>query len=57
MVSERPYRPPRDHQEACQELIRCAGTQFDVEVVKAFLRASLRRGSGLERALACSRSG
>jgi HD-GYP domain-containing protein (c-di-GMP phosphodiesterase class II) len=41
MVSDRPYRARREHQEACQELIRCAGTQFDVEVVKAFLRASL----------------
>jgi HD-GYP domain-containing protein (c-di-GMP phosphodiesterase class II) len=44
IVSDRPYRPARDHQEACQELIRCAGTQFDVEVVKAFLRASLEDG-------------
>jgi HD-GYP domain-containing protein (c-di-GMP phosphodiesterase class II) len=44
MVSDRAYRPARDHQGACQELIRCAGTQFDVEVVKAFLRASLEHG-------------
>jgi HD-GYP domain-containing protein (c-di-GMP phosphodiesterase class II) len=36
IVSERPYRPSRDHREACQELIRCAGTQFDAEVVKRF---------------------
>jgi HD-GYP domain-containing protein (c-di-GMP phosphodiesterase class II) len=44
IVSDRPYRARRDHQTACQELIRCAGTQFDVEVVKAFLRASLGHG-------------
>jgi len=56
MVSERPYRARRDHQEACQELIRCAGTQFDVEVVKAFLRASLQRGPRPGGALASSTS-
>jgi HD-GYP domain-containing protein (c-di-GMP phosphodiesterase class II) len=44
IVSDRPYRGRRDHQAACQELIRCAGTQFDVEVVKVFLRASLNGG-------------
>jgi HD-GYP domain-containing protein (c-di-GMP phosphodiesterase class II) len=44
MVSYRPYRPRRDHRTACQELLRCAGTQFDVEVVKAFLRAAHRPG-------------
>jgi HD-GYP domain-containing protein (c-di-GMP phosphodiesterase class II) len=42
IVSDRPYRRRRDHQAACQELIRCAGTQFDVDIVKAFLRASLQ---------------
>jgi HD-GYP domain-containing protein (c-di-GMP phosphodiesterase class II) len=50
MVSHRAYRPRRGHQAACQELIRCAGTQFDVEVVKAFLRASLDSGPRLGRA-------
>jgi HD-GYP domain-containing protein (c-di-GMP phosphodiesterase class II) len=43
MVSERPHRPARGHQGACLELVRCAGTQFDVAVVKAFLKASLPR--------------
>jgi HD-GYP domain-containing protein (c-di-GMP phosphodiesterase class II) len=37
MVSERPYRRRRDHRGACRELLRCAGTQFDASVVKAFL--------------------
>jgi HD-GYP domain-containing protein (c-di-GMP phosphodiesterase class II) len=44
IVSHRAYRPRRDHRSACQELLRCAGSQFDVEVVKAFLRAAHRPG-------------
>lgn len=44
IVSDRPYRARRDHQAACQELIRCAATQFDGDVVKVFLRASLNGG-------------
>jgi diguanylate cyclase (GGDEF)-like protein len=36
MTSTRPYAPPRDSEEAVQELVRCAGTQFDPEVVLAF---------------------
>jgi len=43
MMSERPYRPARRHDETCEELLRCAGTQFDAAVVDAFLRASLER--------------
>jgi HD-GYP domain-containing protein (c-di-GMP phosphodiesterase class II) len=39
MISDRPYRVGRDHRGACQELLRCAGTQFDAPVVAAFLRA------------------
>jgi HD-GYP domain-containing protein (c-di-GMP phosphodiesterase class II) len=39
MISDRPYRAGRDHEGACQELLRCAGTQFDESVVAAFLRA------------------
>lgn len=43
MVSDRPHRPRRRHEEACLELVRCAGTQFDMGVVQAFLTASLQR--------------
>ena len=43
MMSERPYRPARGHAEAAEELLRCAGTQFDAAVVEAFLRATLER--------------
>jgi HD-GYP domain-containing protein (c-di-GMP phosphodiesterase class II) len=52
IVSDRPYRSRGDHQSACQELIRCAGTQFDVEVVKAFLRAALKSAPRVGRAAA-----
>ena len=39
MTTSRAYRPPRTPDQAVQELVRCAGTQFDPEVVQAFLRA------------------
>jgi HD-GYP domain-containing protein (c-di-GMP phosphodiesterase class II) len=52
IISERPYRPARDHEEACLELLRCAGTQFDPDVVTSFLRASARRHRQLARAAA-----
>jgi HD-GYP domain-containing protein (c-di-GMP phosphodiesterase class II) len=42
MISDRPYRPRHDHRGACRELLRCAGTQFDLGVVDAFLRASVQ---------------
>jgi HD-GYP domain-containing protein (c-di-GMP phosphodiesterase class II) len=38
MTSARAYRPPMAHEEAATELRRCAGTQFDPEVVEALLR-------------------
>jgi HD-GYP domain-containing protein (c-di-GMP phosphodiesterase class II) len=43
MINERPHRPRRRHRDACLELSRCAGTQFDDAVVRAFLSASRRR--------------
>jgi HD-GYP domain-containing protein (c-di-GMP phosphodiesterase class II) len=36
MTSDRVYRPRIDHERAIAELERCAGTQFDPEVVAAF---------------------
>ena len=36
MTSDRVYRPRVDHERAIAELERCAGTQFDPEVVAAF---------------------
>lgn len=38
MVSHRPYRKALSHEEACEELKRCAGTQFDPKAVNAFLK-------------------
>jgi HD-GYP domain-containing protein (c-di-GMP phosphodiesterase class II) len=38
MTSVRPYRPPARPEAAAAELERCAGTQFDPEVVLSFLR-------------------
>jgi HD-GYP domain-containing protein (c-di-GMP phosphodiesterase class II) len=36
MVSGRPYRRPMSHEEALEELRRCAGNQFDPEFVELF---------------------
>ena len=38
MTHERVYKEPRSHKAAIKELKRCAGTQFDPEMVKAFMR-------------------
>ncbi len=37
MTSTRPFRPAHAHEEACRELRRGAGTQFDPRVVSALL--------------------
>jgi putative nucleotidyltransferase with HDIG domain len=37
MTSDRPYRPALERDEAVAEVARCAGTQFDPEVVQVFL--------------------
>lgn len=44
MTSERPYGRALTAEEARRELLRCAGTQFDSEVVEAFIdvRAQIR---------------
>jgi diguanylate cyclase (GGDEF)-like protein/PAS domain S-box-containing protein len=50
MVSDRPYRLPLDSVDALAELRRCAGTQFDPDVVEVFgeaLRDVSRRTVGV----------
>jgi diguanylate cyclase (GGDEF)-like protein len=42
MTSDRPYQRSLGHGEALEELRRCAGTQFDPDVVDAFCRVSAR---------------
>ena len=42
MTSSRPYRRTRTHEDAMQEIIRNAGTQFDPEVARAFAAAEKR---------------
>lgn len=50
MTSPRPYRPNRlSHQQAIDELLRCAGTHFDLEIVKTF--AGLWRPMGKPAAI------
>jgi two-component system cell cycle response regulator len=39
MTTERPYKPAMTPEGAREELVRCAGTQFDERVVEAFLAA------------------
>jgi putative nucleotidyltransferase with HDIG domain len=39
MVSERSYKPGRSMDEAKEELYRCRGTQFDPDIVEAFVRS------------------
>jgi HD-GYP domain-containing protein (c-di-GMP phosphodiesterase class II)/GGDEF domain-containing protein len=33
----RPYRPRRSREDACEELLRCAGTQFDPDIAAALV--------------------
>jgi len=40
MTSSRPYREARTHEFAASELLRCSGTQFDRDVVHAFLQTA-----------------
>lgn len=40
MTTDRPYRKGRSFEEALWEILRCAGTQFDPEVVAAFEKAA-----------------
>lgn len=43
MISDRPYRPALEPKEALSEIEKNAGTQFDPEIVAAFLNISLNK--------------
>ena len=43
MTAERPYRRRMNLEDACRELERCAGTQFDPEVVRIFCEEVRKR--------------
>lgn len=43
ITTDRPYSPARTPENACQELERCAGSQFDPEVVRLFVEEVRRR--------------
>jgi diguanylate cyclase (GGDEF)-like protein/PAS domain S-box-containing protein len=38
IVSDRCYRPGRSHEEAMAELLRCAGGQFDPDLIERFIQ-------------------
>lgn len=43
MTISRPYRTAIEHQDALAELRRCAGTQFDATIVRAFCTLTTAR--------------
>jgi HD-GYP domain-containing protein (c-di-GMP phosphodiesterase class II) len=50
MLSERPYRAAMSLDDACAELRRCAGTQFDPDVVEVLLSLVEQPGGGVRPA-------
>src|SRR5205823_4868972 len=48
MTNTRPYRERVPAADACAELERCAGTQFDPEVVRYFVAAVRANGRAIE---------
>jgi HD-GYP domain-containing protein (c-di-GMP phosphodiesterase class II) len=51
MIADRPYSRGRTPEEACAELERCAGSQFDPEVVELFVEEVRRRPLGADEPL------
>jgi diguanylate cyclase (GGDEF)-like protein len=50
MTAERPYSPRRTLDQACEEIERCAGTQFDPKVAAVFVEELRRRPPACEQA-------
>ena len=49
MTSDRVYRPAKSYEAAVAELDRCAGRQFDPQVVAAFRRVPRKEWEGITR--------
>jgi putative nucleotidyltransferase with HDIG domain len=47
MTSDRPYRKGTTFAQATEEIVHCAGTQFDPQIVAVFLAMSAETWSGL----------
>ena len=47
MTSDRPYRKGTTFAAAVEEIVRCAGEQFDPQIVEVFLAMSNETWSGL----------
>ncbi len=54
MTSDRPYRSRVSYDEACAEISRCSGTQFDPRIVESFLRIPPQRWEEIRAVLAVS---
>ncbi|MBI5643166.1 MAG: response regulator [Deltaproteobacteria bacterium] len=46
MTSTRPYRNALSFDVARDEILRCSGTQFDPEIVDAFIKSDISKGNG-----------
>jgi len=44
MTNKSPYKKPLTHSQAIEEIKRCAGTQFDPELVEIFIESMEQRG-------------
>ncbi len=50
MISDRPYRKAMSHEAALEELIRCANTQFDPDLIHSFIDLMQHQGDGFQSA-------